>query len=351
MNLLRVESVSKRYGSNWVLRDVSMHLHPGEFVVLIGGSGSGKTTLLRLIAGLAQADDGTIALREELVDDSRSGRFVPAERRHLGMVFQDYALWPHLSCIDNVMAAARGSSRERQARALELLDRVGIANLAGMRPHQLSGGQQQRVGVARALASEPDLLLFDEALSSLDADIRDQLRLEIRKLAYDSGAAALFVSHDPLDAWRLADRVAVLEEGVLTQIDTPAALYAHPRTARVARFIGASGGFLSRIESEGGQCGIRLDGSFLPAPKSQVAPGSDGLVYVRTEGVRRTEAGIPAELRFCTFESGQYRAYWRVPGTGGSLCSHEAAPPPNTARLTITPEHILVYPPSSGSCA
>lgn len=344
--LLRLEAVSKRYGRHEVLRGVSLELAAGEFVVLIGGSGSGKTTLLRLVAGLSGADKGSIELRGVAVDRPATATFVPPERRQLGMVFQDYALWPHLSCLANVEAGTRGSAAVRRTRAFELLEWVGMAQYADKRPHQLSGGQQQRVGVARALAAEPDLLLFDEALSSLDTDIRDQLRLQIRKLARDTGAAALFVSHDPLDAWRLADRVAVLEDGALTQIDTPAALYARPATARVARFIGAAGGFAATVEEKRGQRGICLEGRFWPTPLSQVDPGREGIVYIRPEGVRRATNGLPAELRHCSFEKGRYRAYWRIGGHGGSLCTDEESPPPASAMLTLSPEHVLVYPPT-----
>ena len=342
--LVRLDGVRKRYGRADVLKHVTLSMEPGEFVVLIGGSGSGKTTLLRLVAGLARADGGTIELRGMIVDHARKGRFVPAERRRLGMVFQDYALWPHFTCLQNVEAAARGTTAAKRARARELLRRVGMADFAATRPHQLSGGQQQRVGVARALAAEPDLLLFDEALSSLDVDIRERLRLEIRQLSQETGAAALFVSHDPVDAWRLADRVMVLEDGRLTQDAAPTALYAEPKTARVARFIGAGGGFLSTVEYQNGALGVRLAGHFCPVQASSVPPGTRGLVYVRPEGIRLSKRGVPAELQFCAFEAGRYRAYWRIEGIDGNLSSHEASKPTSTAHLAIAPEHILIYP-------
>lgn len=345
--LLRLDGVHKNYGRSAVLKGVSLDLHPGEFVVLIGGSGSGKTTLLRLVAGLARADAGTIELRGSVIDRPGTGQYVPSEKRHLGMVFQDYALWPHFSCLANVEAGTRGTNGSRRKRAMELLDWVGMADFANKRPHELSGGQQQRVGVARALAVEPDLLLFDEALSSLDTDIRDQLRLQIRKLAHETGSAALFVSHDPLDAWRLADRVAVLEDGILTQVDTPAQLYARPATARVARFIGAAGGFAANIEQAGNQSGIRLEDTFIPVRCNHLSPGQESLVYVRPQGIRPGTDGVRAQLQFCAFENGRYRAYWQIAGCSENLCSEESTCPPARTRLTIDPEHILVYPAKS----
>jgi iron(III) transport system ATP-binding protein len=234
---------------------------------------------------------------------------------------------------------------------LELLERVGMAGFAAMRPHQISGGQQQRVGVARALAAEPDLLLCDEALSSLDVDIREHLRLQIRELARETGAAALFVSHDPVDAWRMADRVAVLEEGRLVQTASPTELYREPASARVARFIGAAGGFVAPVEAEDGRVGVRLAGRFFAAAANRVAPGAQGLVYVRPEGVRASLRGAPAELVFAAFEAGRWRAYWRFAGAEGLVCSLESKPPPPKTRLAFAAEHILVFPLDGGAQA
>ncbi|MDE2463997.1 MAG: ABC transporter ATP-binding protein [Alphaproteobacteria bacterium] len=344
MTLVHIDAASKRFGHSAVLRNISFSMNAGEFVVLIGGSGSGKTTLLRLIAGLERADTGCLSLRNEIVDQPQTGTFIPAERRGLGMVFQDYALWPHFTCLQNIEAAARGTATLRRKRALELLDRMELQPFAAKRPHELSGGQQQRVGIARALAANPDLLLCDEALSSLDSDIRERLRLEIRLLARESGTAVLFVSHDPLDAWRLADRIAVLENGALIQTATPDSLYARPGTARIARFIGATGGFAAAVDCEDGQSGIRLDGRFVPACVHPLKLGQTGIVYIRPEGVRIAETGIPAELQFCAFEAGSYRAYWRIAGSDAKLCSREAVQPPPSARLRIAPDHVLVFP-------
>ncbi|MDE2072407.1 MAG: ABC transporter ATP-binding protein [Alphaproteobacteria bacterium] len=347
--MLSLENIRKSYGKKLVLSDLSLEVAPGEFVVLIGGSGSGKTTVLRLAAGLTRTDKGRIALHDKVVDEPAKLRFVPPERRNLGMVFQDYALWPHFTCLQNVEAAVRPNGRSRREVALDLLERVGMAGYGGMRPHQLSGGQQQRVGVARALAAKPELLLFDEALSSLDVDIRERLRMEIRALSHETGAAALFVSHDPLDAWRLADRVAVLEGGRLTQAASPAELYTRPATARVARFIGAAGGFAAEVVAEDGRAGVRLGGRFCAGTAIGVNPGTRGVVYIRPEGIRPVGNdlgdGIAAELMFCAFEAGQHRLYWRLPETDVTLCSLEPAMPrAATARLSLAPEHILIYP-------
>ena len=349
--LLELQSVDKRYGRTPVLRNVNFNLQPGEFVVLIGGSGSGKTTLLRLMGGLERLDAGVIRLRGNEVDAPAQGVWVPPEHRGLGMVFQEYALWPHLSCRENVAAVIRGRANERNRLAGELLERVGVGQHANKRPAQLSGGEQQRVGIARALAARPDLLLFDEALSSLDVDAREYLRLEIRTLTREFGAGALFVSHDPMDAWRMADRIAVLEQGALTQAAAPEQLYARPATARVARFIGAQGGFTIRMQRDADSLGIELGGRFHPVQGMNLQEGEEARVFIRPAGIRIDGAdGIPARLMHCAFEAGIYRAYWQLPGISTPLCSHEATPPAIDSRLEIAPEHIFVYP-TKGECS
>ncbi len=343
--VVSLEMVSKRYGKTSVLHDVTLDVKPGEFVVLIGGSGSGKTTLLRLVGGLERANRGVVRIRGKVVDEPAKGRFVPPERRGLGMVFQDYALWPHFTCLQNIEAAARGAPAAKRTAAMELLERVGMARYADVRPHQLSGGQQQRIGVARALAARPDLLLFDEALSSVDVDMRERLRMEIRELAQKTGTAALFVSHDPLDAWRLADRIAVLEDGALSHEATPEEFYACPKTPRAARFIGAVGGFGADLVEEEGQLGVRIANRFCAVTAVGVKAGARSIVYARPEGVARAADGVPATLVYCVFEAGSHRAYWQLVGLDVLLCSLESAvPAAGAAKLKIEAHHIFAYP-------
>ncbi len=348
--LLEMEQVEKRFGKVRVLTQIDLSLQPGEFVVLIGGSGSGKTTLLRLVGGLERADRGTIRLHSQEVDSPSNGTWRPPERRHLGMVFQDYALWPHMSCLENVLAAVPAKESNRRKAARELLERVGVGAFADKRPQKLSGGQQQRVGIARALAVKPNLLLLDEPLSSLDVDTREHLRMEIRTLTREYGSGALFVSHDPVDAWQLADRVVVLEGGVITQAASPEALYSQPATARVARFTGAHGGFSTLLRREKGLLGIDIAGRFHQATPVGVCEGEEGIVFIRPSGVRSHSEGVPAELRHCAFEAGSYRAYWCISGASELLCSLEATRPAGrTARLHIDSEHIFIYPLGGGN--
>ena len=227
----------RAFGRVNALDGLSLDLAPGELVALLGPSGCGKTTALRSVAGLERLDSGRVLL------DGRDITHTPASRRDMGMVFQAYSLFPHLSARDNVafgLRLRRMASTARRKAADRLLDLVHLADQGDRYPHELSGGQQQRVALARALAIEPQLLLLDEPLSALDAKVRSQLRDEIRRIQTEVGITTLFVTHDQDEALAIADRVAVIFAGRLEQIAPPGELYERPRTARVAEFVGLS---------------------------------------------------------------------------------------------------------------
>ena len=240
---IEIDGVHKRYpGGNEALKDVSLTIEPSELLVLLGPSGSGKTTLLRCLAGIERLTSGSIRIGERLVANGRT--HLPPERRNLAMVFQDYALWPHLVARDNVAFALRrrGMARpQRRAAALAMLERVGLEKLSERYPNELSGGEQQRVALARALVGETGLLLCDEPLSNLDADLRERLRIEISSLVRAAGATTVYITHDQAEAFALADKVGVLELGRLVQFGTPEEIYNSPATAFVARFTGLAG--------------------------------------------------------------------------------------------------------------
>jgi len=218
---------------------VSFGLAPGEIGVLIGPSGCGKTSLLRAIAGLEPLAQGRITLGSEVLSDAAAGVVVRPEQRRIGMVFQDYALFPHLSVAQNVgFGLAHLPSSERQTRVAELLELVGLGGAARRAPHQLSGGQQQRVALARALAPSPRLLLLDEPFSSLDIDLRERLAQELRAILKRAGTTALFVTHDQMEAFALGDVIGVMHRGRLEQWDAAYPLYHRPATRFVADFIG-----------------------------------------------------------------------------------------------------------------
>jgi len=243
-----IRGAVKRFGATTALHGIDLEIEPGRFLVLLGPSGSGKSTLVRALAGVERLDGGQIAIAGRVVGDARI--HLPPERRELAMVFQDYSLWPHLSVIDNVLFALhRRHLTAPRARTIarDTLDRVGLGALAGRYPHELSGGEQQRVALARAVVARPGLLLFDEPLSNLDADLRERLRVEIATLTRESGATAVYITHDQSEAFALADEIGVLDHGILVQRGRPEDVYHHPATPFVARFTGLAGEVTGRV--------------------------------------------------------------------------------------------------------
>ncbi len=289
---ISVERVAKHFGEKVALDEVSLDIAPGTFLVLLGPSGSGKTTLLRCLAGIERPTSGSIRIDERVVVGPRE--FVAPEKRGLAMVFQDYALWPHLTVAKNVafpLARSQRSKDERSSRVNDLLERVGIAHLADRYPNELSGGEQQRVALARALSADVGLILFDEPLSNLDADRREQLRVEIATLTRAAGATAVYITHDQSEAFALADRVGVLNHGRLVQLDTPETIYRRPIDAFVARFTGLAGEFPAAFVTATGPG--RFDVTLPCAPDQRIdatatqpiRPDEPVSLFVRAAGV------------------------------------------------------------------
>ncbi|HEX4126440.1 MAG TPA: ABC transporter ATP-binding protein [Acidimicrobiales bacterium] len=238
MRDLRIACVAKAFGPQPVLRGVDLTVRSGSFTAILGSSGSGKTTLLRIVAGFERPDDGEIFIGEDLVDDA-GRRFVPSERRRIGYVPQEGALFPHLSVGRNVaFGLPRGP--DRRNRVDELLELVGLSGYRRRYPHQLSGGQQQRVALARALAIGPEIVLLDEPFSSLDAAMRSSVRSDVHAVLRQAGTTSMLVTHDQDEALSMADQVAVLRHGVIAQLDTPTALYGRPGDVELAQFLGES---------------------------------------------------------------------------------------------------------------
>lgn len=243
-NIIELKGVSKRFGIYQALRETNLSIKHGEFITLLGPSGCGKTTLLRLISGLDKVDSGRVFIDDKDVTD------LPPEERHLNMVFQSYALFPHMTVFDNVAFGLRCkkiAENEVKRRVNEILKTVKLEALADRMPEQLSGGQQQRVAIARAVVNEPIVLLLDEPLSALDYNLRKNMQIELKQLQRRLGITFIFVTHDQEEALSMSDRVAVMNEGYIAQLGTPKDVYEEPNCLYVADFIGETNIFTTNI--------------------------------------------------------------------------------------------------------
>ena len=298
MKDLRISGVTKAFGPQMVLRGVDLVVPAGSFTAILGSSGSGKTTLLRIVAGFERPAEGEVAIGGDVVDDA-ARRFVPSERRRIGYVPQEGALFPHLSVGRNVaFGLQRGPDRRR--RVDELLELVGLSGYRRRYPHQLSGGQQQRVALARALAISPEIVLLDEPFSSLDAAMRASVRADVLAVLRQAGTTSILVTHDQDEALSMADEVAVLRHGVIAQLDTPVGLYGRPGDVELAQFLGESNVLDGEVHD--GTAATAL-GRLAVADWNGASTGGRARVMVRPEQIRLDEAadgaagGHGAELR------------------------------------------------------
>ena len=277
--LLDIRQLTKIYGSHRALNDLSLQMKEGEVISILGPSGCGKSTLLQLVGGLQSCDSGEIHLDGQLV--TAPGKDVPPEKRQLNMVFQDYALWPHMNVIGNIeygLKRKKQKADERGRRVDRVMELLRLQGLAGRLPSQLSGGQQQRVGIARALVTEPRLLLLDEPLSNLDAKLRLQMRHELSYLIRSLGIASLYVTHDTLEAFAFADRILVMREGRIEQLDEPTRIFERPVSPWVAELMGFHNPLRVSLE----------------APAGFVRAGASAVVSVSGE---RLSAAVPADFQ------------------------------------------------------
>jgi putative spermidine/putrescine transport system ATP-binding protein len=345
-----MEGLSRHYGPVVALDRLDLTLHPGELVALLGPSGCGKTTTLRLLAGLEDADSGHISV------GGKDLTHVSAAKRDMGMVFQAYSLFPHMTVRQNVafgLRLRRVDAAKRDRRALEMLDLVGLSTQADRYPHQISGGQQQRVALARALAIEPQVLLLDEPLSALDAKVRAQLRDEIRRIQLEVGITTLFVTHDQEEALAIADRVGVMREGHLEQLAPPTEVYSRPATPFVAEFVGLSNRLSGVVR--GGAVEVR--GCTLPLVESDT-PDGEVVALVRPEAVTlapgaSSESGpLVGTVIAVTFLGATSRVTVDLGGTSvlAQLPTSDATALSAGSRVTLTirPDPVLV---SSSSAA
>ena len=347
MASIKFDHVWKRFGEVSVLKDLDIDIPDQEFLVLVGPSGCGKTTALRCLAGLEEITDGNIYIADRVVND------VPPKDRDIAMVFQSYALYPHMSVYDNMAYGlrmrrmSRAEIKSRVARAAEILQLDGLLQ---RKPRQLSGGQRQRVAMGRAIVRDPKVFLFDEPLSNLDAQLRVQMRVEIKRLQQELGTTSLYVTHDQVEAMTLADRLIVMNAGNVDQIGRPLDLYEQPATAFVASFIGSPAMNLVPGQLDGNT--VAFAEAVLPIAVPDAAQDRRVLVGLRPEHLDLAPDG-PLALRIELLErlgadtilhgrlSDGVRMTARTPG-------HFAPPLGDTARFAIDAERIHLFDPATG---
>ncbi|MEJ8825883.1 ABC transporter ATP-binding protein [Variovorax humicola] len=353
MPALTLERLEKRYPGHTAASSVSLSVKDGEFISLLGPSGCGKTTVLRMVAGLIQPMSGRILI------DTRDVTNLPTNKRKIGLVFQSYALFPHMSVFDNVAFGLRRQGiegDELKKRVSEALTSVRLTSYGDRLPRQLSGGQQQRVAVARSIAPRPSILLFDEPLSNLDASLRDEMQIELKRLQREVGITTLFVTHDQGEAMSMSDRVCVLAHGVVQQFATPEEIYHRPATGFVAGFIGRPNRLSGRLVHRAGQaCHVQIkEGPLLAVGSTAgLADGAPVDVVVRQEDLRFVHAqdvGRPAvdgriSLRSFVGSRVQYvvalgsvEVIVEAPTNGPDAGLEVGAP----VRIAIDPEHVYV---------
>jgi iron(III) transport system ATP-binding protein len=345
MPVIEVRNISKRFNETQAVKSCDLQVAAAEILTLLGPSGSGKTTLLRLIAGFERPDSGRIVINDRIVVDAAVSAWVAPEERGVGMVFQDYALFPHLTVAENVRFGLRnGSKRERERRVEELLRLTELFACGDRYPHELSGGQQQRVALARALAPRPPVVLLDEPFNGLDPELRPQMRREVAEILRRLGTAAVLVTHDQEEALGMADQVAVIRNGELQQVGTPEDIYYSPATAFVASFVGHAD-FIPGVV-----CGSQVETEIgvFPCPSAILA--GPVKVMIRHEAVNEKAGGVVATVEKRDFLGGEILYRLRLPS--GSRIHLEQRRPVHwpvghQVPVEVHLHNVVIFPASS----
>ena len=290
MSQVKLEHLYKRFGNVTAVGDFNLEVKDGEFVSFLGPSGCGKSTTLRMIAGFERPTEGNILLGDQVVSSAESNVFVPPEKRNIGMVFQSYAVWPHMTVAENVaypLKIQKVPREERDNRVKEALEMVHLDRYGERYPSQLSGGQQQRVALARALIAQPGLLLLDEPLSNLDAKLRESMRFEISSLQKRLGITVIYVTHDQSEAMTMSDRIVVMNAGVVQQVGKPYDVYTHPANKMVADFIGLVNFLPAEVKGDR----IFVKGTQVSFPNTAGLPQGDAVLGVRPENITLSKTG------------------------------------------------------------
>jgi len=329
--MISINNLSKSFGAFAAVRDVSIEVPRGAFLVLVGPSGCGKSTMLRMLAGLEKPSAGTVAFEGETVSDGERGWTIEPARRNTGLVFQSYALWPHMTVAGNVdwpLKVAGMARADRADRVHEVLSLLGIEALGARYPNEISGGQQQRVAIARMLGPKPAILLFDEPLSNLDAKLRVEMRTELLRVHRATGATSIYVTHDQVEAMTMATHVAVLKDGRVEQFGTPESLVQSPRTAFVATFVGTPPANLIPMNPARG--GVDIAGEVLPLHYGLTGPAQ---AMIRPERLGVSAGATPTSLELDFAEASPVAGRVMVTGTRAGL------------RLTAVVDHAPKFSP------
>ncbi|SES21783.1 ABC transporter ATP-binding protein [Salisediminibacterium halotolerans] len=322
---IALHGIEKSFGKLQALKPIDLHINNGDFVCLLGPSGCGKTTLLRIIGGLENADEGRIQFSDRLIFDQAKKINVQPQKRKIGMVFQDFALWPHMTVFENVAYGLRAQGRKAEVKdkVSEALANVQLGEHAKRYPHQLSGGQQQRVAIARAIANDPEIILMDEPLSALDATLRDEMRILLQSLVKKLGMTAIYVTHDQHEAMTMADQIVVMNDGNIMQQGSPEDVYREPENETVARFVGKGAVLEGMHRQADGIDYLQLNHQTrLPLPQKEHVDFADGTmltVVIRPEQINLTKA--PAEtllagtVKTVSFLGEKYEVSFTVDGS------------------------------------
>lgn len=357
-NDLIIEGLTKKFATanSVAISNINLTVTEGSLATLLGPSGCGKSTTLNCVAGLEEPTEGKIRVGNFVMSDTSKGLILPPEQRQLGMVFQSYALWPHMKVFDNVafsLKLQKASRGEMKKRVMDALDLVGLADLSDRYPFQLSGGQQQRVALARAVVTRPRLLLLDEPLSNLDAKIREQARVWVRELQQQVGITTIYVTHDQSEAFAMSDMIAVINKGVLLQFAPPEELYSHPATQFVAEFIGATSFLKGTVTAvDGKKITVRVaNGDILKLTDHSNKTWSvnqDVVIAIRSERVEMANSKsegnlLNAGVKFSTYLGSKWQ---HVVDTGSGTLKVETTDAVTSDRMSLylPPDSILLFP-------
>lgn len=339
---VKIQDIRKSYGATEVLHGLNVEIQDGEFVALVGPSGCGKSTLLRMIAGLEPINGGTIAIGDRVVNN------LPPAERDIAMVFQTYALYPHKSVAENMgfaLKVAKVDKAEIARRVKEAAEILSLTEYLDRKPRHLSGGQRQRVAMGRAIVRDPQVFLFDEPLSNLDAKLRIQMRTEIKELHQRLKTTTVFVTHDQIEAMTLADRIVVMQAGRIEQVGTPLDLYDNPVNEFVATFIGAPSMNLLAGELSGGQVTVGGQQFVGPSGTAQVKLG------VRPEHLILSDGGLPMEVKVVEPTGSETMVFLRFQGQDVTAVFRErhAFSPGQVIHLSPDPDHLHIFDAGTGA--